>query len=361
MPLPLLLHAYHSHQNASLEPMGEWIVPWCYRDFTSEYHALQNQCGLLDNSAYAILEIGGTDRIDFLQRLLTNDIARLQNGMGCRAFLLDSSGHIQIDFIVLCHKKTLWLCCDASVIETAAALLERYHFSEDVVLKNLERTYAVFSLAGPATLEICDALFGERTRTADAFSHEWVRFAENDCLLVHRPLPTAIELLAFVPEAHAQTFWNAWLHRGGPHGLTLVGWQAYNTFRIEQGQARHLVDFDARHLLPETGLQKLGASDRKGCYIGQEIVARMETYGTANKHLVGLRVYGNPLPEAGDPLTAEGVDAGILTSVCESPRVGAQLALGFVKRPFYATDTELHVSGSDAKAIVCPLPFVSNL
>jgi aminomethyltransferase len=130
-------------------------------------------------------------------------------------------------------------------------------------------------------------------------------------------------------------------------GLTLVGWEALNTARIEAGIPWFGIDMDMTNLLPETGLEDVLASGTKGCYLGQEIIARMRTYGSPNKKLMGLRVEGRDVPQAGDGIVRAGEMVGRVTSGCDSPALRRPIAMGYVKRGAYEPGTAVEIVRGD--------------
>jgi folate-binding protein YgfZ len=361
MAYPLLLHPIHQQYTDAFEPWGEWVVPWHYQDPATEYQILQKGTALLDVSYYALIEVYGKDRADFLQRLLSNNIKRLQSGNGCRAFLLDANAKIQSDLIVLAHPDCLWLLTDAGHAHNTLAALERYHFSEAVHFANGERSHAVLSLRGPKTIEIALRVFDTLLSIPAPYDHTTLNLHGAPVTVIRNPLPTGIELLCCVPQAQGRALWEALQHTGGPLGLHAIGWQAYETARIELGIPAPWIDYDHTNLLPETGLQDIGVSENKGCYLGQEIVARMQSYGSANKLLRGLKLQGSCVPPTRTPLFYKEVEAGWITSACYSPHFQQPVALGYVKRNAYATGTQIDVVLPDQRvsAGVCALPLIS--
>jgi len=142
-------------------------------------------------------------------------------------------------------------------------------------------------------------------------------------------------------------------------GLTLVGWEALNIVRIEAGIPWFGIDMDTTNLLPETGLEDALASETKGCYLGQEIIARMRTYGSANKKLMGLLLDGRDVPQAGDGIVRAGETVGRITSGCDSPTLRRPIAMGYVKRGAYEPGTTVQIAHEatrlDATVVSRPL------
>src|SRR3989338_6283040 len=153
MPIPLLLHGKHADSAVTYQPFGPWIVPWRFQSFEEEYQALRTSVGLIDYSTQAMIEVQGRDRVGFLHNLLSNDIKRLAPGQWCQAALLHANGKLIATLIVLADPSSVWLLCDVTVADTVAQTLERYHFTEDVIIINHERRNAILALQGPRTIE----------------------------------------------------------------------------------------------------------------------------------------------------------------------------------------------------------------
>jgi len=358
MPIPLLLHGKHGGPLATYQPWGPWIVPWRFQAFDVEYEALRTHVGLLDYSIQALIEIRGADRVDFLHRLLTNDIKGLVPGGGCQAALLNPSGKLIAPVLVLAQENALWLMCQMPHAPTIMQQLEHYHFSEQVTCTNHERASAVLALQGPRTIAILTDFFGRVISLPQPGDHVTVSFEQIPAWIVRHSLIQEIGVLCLIEARHAQTMWEA-LQRWGPSDVLRVGWEALNVSRIEAGIPWWGVDMDETNLLPETGVDAGLVSDAKGCYVGQEIVARLRTYGSVSKRLVGLRLRSPHIPERMDGIVRGDEPLGHVTSACDSPALRCPIALGYVKRPSYEPSTPVEiVRGAERlPATVVTLPF----
>ncbi|MBI4003529.1 MAG: aminomethyl transferase family protein [Candidatus Omnitrophica bacterium] len=340
MPYPLLLHSKHCEAPVTYEPFGEWLVPWRFDSLETEYRALRTGAGLIDYSTQAIIEVRGADRADFLHNLLSNDIKRLTAGQGCRAALLTAGAKLLAELLVVADADTLWLLCDANRAPMVLQTLEQYRFSEEVTLTNHERRSAVLALQGPRTLEMLSTLVGARSDLQHPGDHVVCSFHDVPLRIIRHTLTGEAGALCLCPAEQAHRMWS---QLAGQKGATLVGWEALNTARIEAGIPWYGIDMDESALLPETGLEAQLASDTKGCYVGQEIVARMQTYGSASRKLVGLRFDGDQVPGPGDALEQDGKEAGKVTSACFSPTRKQPIGFGWVKRGFYGPGTQLEL------------------
>ncbi len=361
MPYPLLLHGHH-HPSTTYEPFGEWIVPWRYRSLEAEYQTLHTGVGLIDYSTQALIELQGADRVSFLQNLLTNDIKRLSPGTGCQAALLTPSAKLIATFLVFADEDALWLLCDVSRAALVTQTLDRYLFSEQVTLTNHERHQAVVALQGPRTIELLSELLGTVVVLPNPGDHVVARLQQINVRLIRHSLTAEVGVLCLCPAQGIHTVWGFLQERLGSSGLSLVGWEALNVSRIEAGRPWFGIDMDESNLLPETGLETVLASDTKGCYLGQEIIARMQTYGSANKKLVGMLVEGDQVPEPGDPIVSDGENLGRVTSACDSPTLRRPIALGYVKRGFYEPGTAVTIVRGNARlnATVTTRPLVAE-
>mgnify|MGYP001607335176 CR=1 FL=1 len=362
MPLTLLLHGRHARAGVVYQPLGRWIVPWRFGAWEAEYHALRTSVGLLDDSTQALIEVRGADRASFLQALLTNDMVSLAPGHGCRAALLDASAKLVADLLVLADANALWLMCLLDRASVVMETLDRYHFSEQVSFTNHERAQAVLAFQGPHTMAVVDQWVGSTVSLPLPGDHVVVQLQELTVRLVRHHLTDEPGVLCLIPAEQTHAMWETLSRRGQSLGLSLVGWQALNTARIEAGIPWFGIDMDTTNLLPETGLEDALASETKGCYIGQEIIARMRTYGSANKKLMGLLIEGQEVPQAGDEMVRAGETVGRVTSGCDSPMLRRPIAMGYVKRGAYEPGTAVEIVRGDHRlaATVVARPLIKS-
>ena len=363
MATTLLLHAKHRGTEVTYQPFGPWIVPWRYESLEAEYGALRTGAGLIDYSTQALIEVRGADRVSFLQNLLTNDIKRLTPGTGCRAALLTPAAKLIADLLLFADAESLWLMCDLQRADVVAKALDRYLFSEQVTMRNHERQAALLTLQGPRTMEALASVAGAAVSLPHPGDHQVVTIDGMTVRLMRWSVTGEVGILCLVEADQAGSFWHLCQERGRRAGLRLVGWEALNTARIEAGIPWFGIDMDEENLLPETGLEATAVSDTKGCYLGQEIIARLSTYGSMNKKLMGLLVDGDQAPEAGNRITRRDDEVGWVTSACYSPALKRPIAMGYVKRGSYDAGTAVDILHGGAKlpAIVSAYPLVQSI
>ena len=364
MPLTLLLHGRHGGPDVTYAPIGPWLVPWRLLPdgFDADDRALRHGIGLVDYSTQALLECRGADRADFLQRLLTNDIASLAPGTGCRAALLTPTAKVLADLLVLAETEAHWLLCSLPQAEGLANTLERYLFAERVTLTFHERRLAVFALEGPRTMEAVAAVSGSAAALNRPGDHAMAAVDGVPVRFIRHSLIGGTGVWGVLDAERLEGVWAFLRRQGRPWEVRPVGWEALNAARIEAGEPWFGVDLDDTTLLSETGLETVLASQAKGCYVGQEIVARMQTYGSASKRLMGLALEGHTAAEPGDRVLKDGVDAGWVTSACRSSALGRPIAMGYVKREAYKAGTHVAVvhGAERLEATVTSLPFIGK-
>ena len=306
-----------------------------------------------------VISVTGEDRVRWLDGMISAEVASLSAWPGISgryALLLSPKGRIVADLHVLHDDATLWLELEASAAPEDLARLRRYVISEDVGLADASSEFLRLALEGPGAPAVL-----ERAGAGEALA------LATDAWLRARVGGTSIGVAAygwsgepayqlFVPRGRGEPVREA-LRDAAPD----VAWveadaATLELLRIEAGVPRLGAELDEEVFPAEARLTERAVSFTKGCYTGQEIVARLATRGRVNHLLVGLAFDAAAPPEPGTPLVAEGRRIGEVTSACVSPRVGA-IGLGYVRRPLDAPGTSLEAAGSPAQVVA--LPFVT--
>lgn len=317
------------------------------------YHMLHTAAAWRDETSHARLWLAGDDRIAFLQRLTTNDM-RLQPGEGTLTLLTTPTARIQAALTALALPDGLLLLAGAGQGPAVFnALRTQIFFNDQVTLEGRGAALCQFNLLGPQAAATLAALAGDRgwddlplwawRRTALDGIETTVQRNEG---LGH----SGFTLLAAAEDAAAV---RAALLQAGAAALPEA---AYETARIEQGIPAPGSELND-HVTPlEAGLQRF-CNERKGCYTGQEIIARQITYDKVTTHLVGLWLDRPVSPPAA--LLADGRPAGSITSSVHSVAWDTPIALAYVRRPFHDPGSTLAVQAADAVAAarVASLPF----
>ncbi|MDR3707900.1 MAG: glycine cleavage T C-terminal barrel domain-containing protein [Capsulimonadaceae bacterium] len=279
-----------------------------------------------------LLRIGGRDRASFLQGQISNDVLTLPSGSGMRACLLNNTGHLLADLVILAFDDHLLIETDPGRGDFVANTLERYRIREKVTIENVTTEWALVTLQSGTAIPGLQPGLGRASYThADSAYDD----AAN-CTVVRRDRVGAadgIDLL--LPCARADAIIQRILLRPGMHSTDA---DTFDTLRIEAGRARWGAELSESIIPLEAGMID-ALSFTKGCYVGQEIIARVRSRGHTNRTLCLLRLTGPCAP--GDVIAATegeqpGKEIGWVTSAAVSPEYGP-IALGYVRNEHSAS------------------------
>ncbi len=307
-------------------------------EIDAQYRQLREECGLLDRSGRGKLLVTGPEAAEYLQGQLTSDVEALEPGEGGYAALLDRKGHMQADMRVLrLAPDEIWIDTEPEALEAARRHLQTYKIGRQVEVVDAER--ALLSLIGPRSAEIAASppLPPYRCERLTAHGVECVAVGTRD----------GIDLIAATDDA--ERLRGALATAGAPEVAPTVA----EILRIEAGRPRFGAEMGPQTMPAEAGIVEAAVSFTKGCYIGQEPVARLHYKGRPNRHLRGLRLSAPAAP--GTPLRLGEKEVGEVGSSCLSPALGP-LGLAIVRREAEPGD-ELAVGEDGVTARVVDLPF----
>ncbi len=327
-------------------------------ELDAQYRQLREECGLLDRSARGKLVVSGPDAAEYLQGQLTNDVEALSPGEGQYAALLDRKGHMQGDVRVLNasavplpgmgrqrnsgssdDRASFLLDTEAVALPAVRRHLETYKIGREVEVRDATEELALLSLIGPRSAEIAalPPLPEGACEEASVAGTECLTTGTRDGLDLFAAAEETDRLRAALLEA----------------GAVEVGEAATEILRVEAGVPRFGAEMGAETMPAEAGIVEQAVSFTKGCYIGQETVARLHYKGRPNRLLRGLRL--DAPVEAGVPLRLGDKEVGSVGTACVSPAHGP-IALAIVRREA-EPGAELLVGEDGVKAQVVELPF----
>ena len=343
----------HERLRASWVELAGRRLPGHYGDddaVEEEYRAAAEGCSLVDLPERAIIEVGGPQRIDFLQRILSNEIAALAPGAGQLAALMNTKGQLLALMRVLVESKRVSLELDRSAMDRAVENLEHYRVAAPVRFGRPESS--TVALLGPGAPSLLGAL--GLPAPSDANSHDSGSVAGFDVRVARASdLPSG----TFVIHTASDSAEPLWRHLVDA-GARPTGRQAFDALRIEQGRPLYGFDVGEQNLLHETGLLAEYHSPAKGCYVGQEVIARLEARGgNVSRRLLGLKL--SEAAAAGIAISSEGEIVGSLTTAAVSPRHGP-IAMGYVHRKLAEPGRVVSVAGAKATVVALPLDSVAG-
>lgn len=308
----------------------------------AEYVAATERVGEIDRSERGKLAVSGLDRAAFLDSVLSNDIAGIAVGAGADATLLTPKGRMLAEVRVLRTDDELALDTERVCLQALFEALMAFRIGYQVELHKRTLECGLTSLVGPGS----DRLMAP---APPAGEHAHVASAVGDAQV--RAIRTRLGIdLRYAAGEHQRV--RAALQAAG---AVPIGAATFECVRIEHGIARFGAELDKTTMPQEAGIHERAVSYTKGCYIGQETVARLYWKGKPNRHLRGLLLTG-PAP-AGAKLRQGEVEVGVLPAVAISPRLGV-VALALVRREV-EPGAVLAVGGTQASATVVELPFAA--
>ncbi|HET8577491.1 MAG TPA: aminomethyltransferase family protein [Methylomirabilota bacterium] len=354
MPNQLALESEHRGRGAVLRERGGWLVPTDYGDVAAEYRALVEATGLVDRSMLGKVVVTGRDRQSFLQGMLSNDVKALAPAQGTPAAFLDAHGKVIALLSVYALEDRVLLELPPSLTEKTLQALDKFLISEKAVFEAADEAFAVLAVQGPGSRALLERLAGRLPDLAP-YHHLETQIAGAPVRVINRAEGHAPGFHCWTLAAHGAALWRALVEAGARP----VGVEALDVLRVEGGVPWYGPDVDESVILPETRLEQL-VSYTKGCYIGQEVVARVKYRGHINRGLCGLVLEDDRVPPSGAAVVAEGKEVGRITSAVRSIALDKPIALGYVRREHFAPGSAVGVQTGDAliPARVAELPFV---
>ncbi len=300
----------------------------------------QPEAMFFDLSARTKLRIGGSDRLRFLNGQITNDAARGTAGLGIAASVLNAKGKMNGQIFLAPDGDSFLIDADPELRTTLKARLERYVIADDVAVEDVSHQFSIFHVAVPEAPSVpASGRLIQVNRFRRAGWDVWVEMAKRD------------EIFAQLSGAH-----------------TFCDDACAEVFRVEQGVGRWGAEWTEEIIPVEANLEETSIDYEKGCYIGQEVISRMKMSGQRNKKLCGfVSLYNSPLEPGMKifPVGEEKKEAGWITSAVHSKRLGREIALGYLKRPFYQASYRLdainpeNVGVAPARIELTELPFMA--
>jgi folate-binding protein YgfZ len=323
-----------------------------YGDWKAEHAALVDGAGIACLSdALCHVEATGPDRATFLNRLATNQLDRLAPGSGCETFLTDAKGRTLAYLWVFARAESLVLCSARGEASKVIAHLDRYLIREKVELRDRSDDWGTFLLSGEQMPRLFSSLTRGTLGESPLASIE-TNLSDIPVLLTTLEPAGPPRFLVTAPRDRAAALWNA-IRQAGARPCGQLGAEA---LRIESGWPLYGVDITPENLPQEIDRDARTLSFHKGCYLGQETIARLDSRGHVNRTLVGVRFEGEEPPPCGMELTAEEAAVGRVTSATFSPLVGAAIALAYVRRGHNQPGQRFSSPLGPAEVVRLPVP-----
>ena len=320
-----------------------------------EYRAVRGSAAVRDVSHVGKLRFDGVDHLDFLHRMTTNHCLDLQSGTGVEVVFPDNRGRI-VEFGCCNHLpdgSTLLVCTSVGG-QLLLNWLERYHFAERMQIVDETESLAMIELMGPDAANLASSLGLVVTAVA---KRAQLQGDDNGVLLFRMDCLSWPGLRAVGDRPAVARLWRT-LRDAGAHP---IGEEAFETFRIEAGMPAPQHELTEDHNPWECGLSR-AVNMNKGCYIGQEVIARLDTYDKVKQHLVGVVALDQAaVPRQGDLVRVEEREVGTVTSAVFSPLLNRVIALGYVRTSDCATGNSVSLGSDGVDAVIVDLPFAGPI
>ena len=341
---------------ATLAEAHGWAVAQSYAGLESEYEAANRGTGLVDRSYMGRLKLTGDDRLDLLNRLTTNDLTPLTSaGQGMATVLTSPKGRILDLLVVLTLSDGLLLLTSPQNRRKVADWIDFYTIMDDVTVHDETEETAMVAVIGPGAAGLLDDVTGERVSSLSRFDHLSVGIEGTAVRLVRTDFAGVAGYDLMAPAALGEELWGRLLEANAD--VEPVGAEALEAVRIQHGLPAYGKELTEERNPLEANLTEF-ISFNKACYIGQEVVARLDTYEKVQRHLVGLS-WDRERGLGDGALFADGKNVGEITSSASVPGLSRTIGLGYARKA-QATPGVILTMDSEAgdfTATVEELPF----
>lgn len=343
----LPLAAQHAAAGARLINVAGWSLPAHFGDPEAEYWAARKSAALFDASFLTKVIATGKDHLEYLNRRLSQRVIEMKPGELLHAAQLNADGRMDAELEIL-HRDddSLMVAPPAISGEFLVQLADKYVFSEDAQFVDQTNDFAAFALIGPQGKAICEKMLQSRNE-----------LPSREFFTITSRYVAGGELL-FVRVSEADKVYAALKEVVGAAGGREMGFLPFDTVRIEGGTPWWGIDLTQRSIPLDADLTS-AVHFNKGCYPGQETIAKITNLGHPARKMVGIVWDGGDPPAAGTVLQVGGVEAGSLTSSTYSPALDRAIGLATVKWPYRAVGTVV-ATPQGAAGKVASLPFSAS-
>ena len=335
-----------------------WELVAHFTDPQQEHHAVREGIGILDLSHRGRLRLTGADRAKFLHRIISNDVEGLKVGAGNYATILTNRGKIIADMNVYAFEDATSIDTNAETTELLYQELDKYLIADDVTIEDLTDQTGTIAVHGPKSADLIQNTFGLDGSALPEY-HSVLHEIDDRWIACIRTNETGeIGYNLYTESTSMEWLWDTLLTKGRAFDAYAVGLTALNSLRIEAGIPRYGTELDDSIIPLEAELED-ALDFEKGCYIGQEIVARMQYRGHPNRLLRGFEIESDTPPQSGDLIFNDEKEIGWITSAVNSPTFGKIIAMGYVRTAFTDSGSKVEIETVDSRvnATVVLLPF----
>jgi len=365
------LAALHKRLGATMVEVAGTSVPGKYTAVEEEYSAARGHAAFFDISHFAKLRVIGKDSLDLLNRISTNDLAGMTPGMGKQTFLVTEKGKVVDLCTVSVQQESVRLRASPTNSGNVKKWIEKFIIAEDVKVEDVTDSLSMLFVAGPSASLFLKQLCHSSHRTlldlekmpTNNFIRTFLGSFEVSLSKARLAINTGYVIL--VHRDDAESVWNLFLENSRARGVLPAGLETFEILRIEAGTPLYPDELNENVNPLEVGNLE-AISFNKGCYVGQEVVARLQTYDKVRRRLVGLmaesklpsgsKVYAGAQSAAGNES-----EIGVVTSSVRSPGLGKEIALAYISMQQVSPGSKYSVraGAKNIEAELSTLPFIA--
>ncbi len=352
------LYEIHALRGAKFLSIEGQLLPAYFTDPIAENLAVRRNVGIIDLSQREYLRVAGSDRASFMQGITTNDVGNIMAGDGLHCAILTVKGRVLADFILLAFEDHFLLEMEASILEKLRTTLSRYKIREKVMIEQGGGIGAI-GVQGPDSPLLIAKNFTSPLPELRTYHHFTVQSEQSPITIRKESLTGEAGYILTMPQTSLQRVWENLLKMGTEFNLHPIGYEAMESLRIEAGIPRYGLDLTEENIPLEIENEDI-ISFTKGCYVGQEVIARLKFLGQANKHLKGLLLAGAKMPKYSARIVKDEKEIGRVTSSAYSPTLNQGIAMAYLRREYSAAGTQVTVEseGGGLQATATDLPFI---
>ncbi len=354
------LHNIQASDGAVFEDFSGFMMPESYGNVLDEYNAVRHHAGILDLSHRGKLKLSGKEYIKFLQGILSNDVNKLEQGTGQYSTFLTPKGRMITDIRLYRKKDSVLLDLEPGLNEKVKELFLKYKISYKVDVDDVTEMLSLISVHGPNAKKLVEKTLGKQISDLNEYDFITALANSQELLIanVNRTGEPGFDIFVSA-DGTERNLWGDLISQGQEFNARPVGLDALETMRIEAGIPRFGVDMDENTIPIEAGLWS-ALSFEKGCYVGQEVIARIKWRGHVNRHLTGFKIDGDDVPEKDSKIMRGDREIGYITSSTFSPKLKSTIALGYIRREFNKPGTQVIIKTTSNKTLsaeVSEIPF----
>lgn len=345
-PKELILHKLHSAHGAVFAEYNGFLLPSRYKSTREEYDLLKNGIGVLDLSHRGKLRLRGKEHLRFLQGMLSNDVIGLDEGGGLHATLLNLKGKMLADLRLYKLENQVLIDMENQIVGNIHDLLLKYRLSYKAVIEDITQQYLLLSFFGTGVKQFLGNFFSKHPINPESPGIELFSFRDTELMVVSTKRSKLKSLDLYIPVDKSGLVDELMVHENNGISPEFIGHDTYEILRIEAAIPRYGTDMDENTIPIEAGLWD-ALNFEKGCYVGQEVIARIKWRGHVNRHLCLVEVEGSVLPAAKDKIFASDRETGYITSSVFSYERNRIIALAYLRRGFNDPGTRIKIQSGE--------------